>query len=315
MLKQFPSLSYVIDVLQQCQRFCLFDAVLKDCDCFHPLYLERDGHRQQKDPCDLGQTEVSQCLENIETQFATDLRCCNCNATCREVNYHSVLSSSLWPSFNYEVQSVFYELSFFATLIYHFQKWTQHSSRHTRQTGSSGKTSTTVGRDQHQVVQDQDHQQNHQQAQCRTTERTWFMWVCTTTASTPDTWWITRFTRWWQARLEIEFHRFYLQTLYSTAMTWAIGGQISLFLGISIAMLFEVLEIILDLTSNIINWVLRKPLGRPSHVFWTSSIYWTKPFSVFFVILIIKFSKIVFLYFYSFIARYVWNCFRPQQKQ
>ena len=105
-----------MNILQQCQRFCLFDAVLKDCDCFHPLYLERDDHRQQKDPCDLGQTEVAQCLENIETQFTTDLRRCNCNATCQEVNYDSVLSSSLWPSFNYEV-TTFY-LSFLATFLF-----------------------------------------------------------------------------------------------------------------------------------------------------------------------------------------------------
>ena len=96
---------YLIDVLQQCKRFCLFDAVLKDCDCFHPLYLDRDAHKHGKDPCDLGQSEVVQCLENIETQFTTDLRRCNCNATCQEVNYDSVLSSALWPSFNYEVRT------------------------------------------------------------------------------------------------------------------------------------------------------------------------------------------------------------------
>ena len=70
-----------------------------------------------------------------------------------------------------------------------------------------------------------------------------------------------------KGRLLIELNLFCVQTWHSTAMTSAIGGQISLFLGISIAMLFEVLEIILDFTSNIINWVLRKPLGRPYHVF------------------------------------------------
>ena len=70
-----------------------------------------------------------------------------------------------------------------------------------------------------------------------------------------------------EGQLEMELNWRSVQTWYSTALTSAIGGQISLFLGISIAMLFEVFEIILDLTGNIINWALRKPLGRPYHVF------------------------------------------------
>ena len=106
----------MIDVLQQCQRFCLFDAVLKDCDCFHPLYLERDDHKQGKAPCDLGQSEVSQCLDDIETEFNSDLRRCNCNSTCQEVNYDAVISSSLWPSFHYEVR--FLKSQFLGIFIY-----------------------------------------------------------------------------------------------------------------------------------------------------------------------------------------------------
>ena len=93
-------------LLQQCKRFCLFDAVLQDCDCFHPLYLDWDGHRPRKAPCDLGRSEVAQCLENIETEFSTDMRRCSCNSTCQEVNYDSVTSSSLWPSLHYEVRFV-----------------------------------------------------------------------------------------------------------------------------------------------------------------------------------------------------------------
>ena len=50
-------------------------------------------------------------------------------------------------------------------------------------------------------------------------------------------------------------------------MTTAIGGQISLFLGVSIAMVFEVVEILIDFTSNTINWMMGRPLGRPFHMF------------------------------------------------
>ena len=61
--------------------------------------------------------------------------------------------------------------------------------------------------------------------------------------------------------------KFIPQSWYSTALTTAIGGQISLFLGVSIAMVFEVVEIILDLTNNIMNWIIGRPLGRPFHIF------------------------------------------------
>ena len=39
--------------LAQCQRFCLFLMVRKQCDCFHPLYLDIYGARKEFPPCDL----------------------------------------------------------------------------------------------------------------------------------------------------------------------------------------------------------------------------------------------------------------------
>ena len=41
-----------------------------------------------------------------------------------------------------------------------------------------------------------------------------------------------------------------------------IGGALSLYLGISIAMMFEYVEIFLDLLGNFFNWARGKPLGR-----------------------------------------------------
>ena len=52
-----------------------------------------------------------------------------------------------------------------------------------------------------------------------------------------------------------------------TATTTAVGGQLSLYLGVSIAMVFEVVEIIIDFICNFINWLSGQPLGRPHHIF------------------------------------------------
>ena len=57
------------------------------------------------------------------------------------------------------------------------------------------------------------------------------------------------------------------QGVFDTETTTAIGGQLSLYLGVSIAMVFEVLEIILDLVGNTLNWLRGRPLGRQHHIF------------------------------------------------
>ena len=57
------------------------------------------------------------------------------------------------------------------------------------------------------------------------------------------------------------------QGIFATETTTAIGGQLSLYLGVSIAMVFEVLEIILDLLANTLNWLRGRPLGRRHHIF------------------------------------------------
>ena len=47
----------------------------------------------------------------------------------------------------------------------------------------------------------------------------------------------------------------------------SLGGVLSLFLGISFAMLFEVIEILLDFLNNFFNWMAGRPLGRIYHKF------------------------------------------------
>jgi hypothetical protein len=49
-------------------------------------------------------------------------------------------------------------------------------------------------------------------------------------------------------------------------MMSALGGVLSLYLGISFAMLFEVVEIFIDFIQNLINFLGGLPLGRKHHL-------------------------------------------------
>ncbi len=52
-----------------------------------------------------------------------------------------------------------------------------------------------------------------------------------------------------------------------SSMMSGVGGILSLYLGISIAMVFEILEFLLDLLGNFLNWTQGKPLGRKYMMF------------------------------------------------
>ena len=55
-------------------------------------------------------------------------------------------------------------------------------------------------------------------------------------------------------------------TVYGADFLNALGGALSLFLGISFILIFELLELLLDLLMNLVNFCLRKPLGRKYHL-------------------------------------------------
>jgi len=55
--------------------------------------------------------------------------------------------------------------------------------------------------------------------------------------------------------------------ILGSAFLSGLGGVLSLFLGISFAMLFEVFELLLDLILNGSNYVLGRSLGRSNHLF------------------------------------------------
>jgi len=46
-----------------------------------------------------------------------------------------------------------------------------------------------------------------------------------------------------------------------------IGGVLSLYLGVPLAMLFEIFEIFMDLVANSLNLMAGKPLGRDHMIF------------------------------------------------
>ena len=70
---------FFIQFLQQCKRFCVLDAVMQDCGCFHPLYLDIDDTRDGKPPCDLGNSTTDLCVKGVMAQFSGALRACPCN--------------------------------------------------------------------------------------------------------------------------------------------------------------------------------------------------------------------------------------------
>ena len=45
----------------------------------------------------------------------------------------------------------------------------------------------------------------------------------------------------------------------------SLGGALSLCLGVSFAMLFEVIEILIDLLANIVNYVSGRDIGKAHH--------------------------------------------------
>ena len=92
---------------QQCKRFCVLEAVMADCGCFHPLYLDIDGEgaRGGIKPCDLGDNTTTLCIETVLNQFTAELRRCPCNQSCYETKYAASVSTSMWPAKQYEVRA------------------------------------------------------------------------------------------------------------------------------------------------------------------------------------------------------------------
>ena len=136
------------NLLQLCQRICLFNEVAKTCKCLHPLFTDFDALRDPKfttnetsplNICNLiagGMLyEISnwrylykykewikkynqcntQCwyfmIESDEVCIDSILRninkgevFCPCRVSCNETEYEAKLSSSKWPSDEYEVK-------------------------------------------------------------------------------------------------------------------------------------------------------------------------------------------------------------------
>ena len=68
----------------------------------------------------------------------------------------------------------------------------------------------------------------------------------------------------------IKYYEFEKQTspfiMQQSSMMSALGGVLSLYLGISFATLFEIVEIFIDLLHNMINSIGGRPVGRKHHV-------------------------------------------------
>ena len=77
----------------------MFDSIMTDCGCFHPLYLDIDDDRGGKLPCDMSDS----CVDDIMKQFEDNRRSCDCSEACDETQYKATISTSKWPSNQYLV--------------------------------------------------------------------------------------------------------------------------------------------------------------------------------------------------------------------
>ena len=83
----------------------MFDSIMNDCNCFHPLYLDIDANKQGQVPCNMADMTVNACVDQIMTQFTEGIRKCQCSQACNETQYKALLSSSKWPSNQYLVNN------------------------------------------------------------------------------------------------------------------------------------------------------------------------------------------------------------------
>lgn len=196
----------------QCKRFCVFDAVMQDCGCFHPLYLDIDDTRGGHPPCDLSDSEVDTCIMAIMNQFSGAQRSCPCNQSCYETEYTAAVSSSVWPAKQYEgILSLSY--------------------------GFISPPSTTT-----------------EDKNCESGD------VSTSDAGPTLANNLLQINVYFDTLSEQAIET--KATYGGSALTSGIGGVLSLFLGISIAMVFEIVELFLDFLGNLLNWSQGKPLGR-----------------------------------------------------
>ena len=57
----------------------------------------------------------------------------------------------------------------------------------------------------------------------------------------------------------------YTTTMAGGTFWGSLGGVLSLFLGISFALLFEIFEFFVDFFFNVMNFIMGKGIGRPLH--------------------------------------------------
>jgi len=101
--------------LQQCQRYCVQNAMLNLCDCLNP-YLANEGSALLANSANLtsctvqpvpeGSPKRSQqtCVSNAYQSFDEGNETCPaCRVPCSEDVYETTVTHSMWPSGNYAV--------------------------------------------------------------------------------------------------------------------------------------------------------------------------------------------------------------------
>ena len=107
--------------MQQCKRFCILYDIATNCSCFHPLYYDVGKGIDVLKPCNLASAGLNyslksilicilcldvECMEEVFKQIKSDAGHCDCQPACKEIDYETTLSASVWPS-NYYRESIF----------------------------------------------------------------------------------------------------------------------------------------------------------------------------------------------------------------
>jgi len=250
---------------------------MADCNCFHPFYLDTDDDRKGFPPCDLtSSTTDSVCVEVVLSQFDSDQRHCDCNPACNEVEFETTLSMATWPSTQYKGRAMnTYGFSTTTTTnetINSSDSETNGIALNTDTSTDSGKSNSSapdtsaasrtvdspaLGKNTTEIKREANPQPSGKESSEGDMEGK------RPPPDMSDN--LLRVSVYFNTLNErsIETKEVYDQTTTLSSL----GGVFSLYLGISLGMLFELLEVFIDFLQNMINRILGKSYGRKYHKF------------------------------------------------
>ena len=112
---------HLLVYLQQCQRFCIFDTIKRNCECLHPLYYDMDNLPGIA-ICNLNNSTIDSCVRNQilnkNASLTGDSTDCPCHQACSEAQIRTALSSASWPSEQFKVVPQVLIYTYYLIILY-----------------------------------------------------------------------------------------------------------------------------------------------------------------------------------------------------